>query len=137
MFTALAALLGSGLLGTRGVPRYVLIAVLAVCLGTQTAVVRIMGARDLTTTVITQALAGFAAGSAVGQGTGASQLRKAASVLTMLAGAIAGALLLRVTTAGVVGLAAALTTVAAGCFLLGPPPRTRNEKEATGAAARP
>jgi uncharacterized membrane protein YoaK (UPF0700 family) len=123
LIAVLAVLLGSGVLTTHGTPRYVLTAALALCLGTQTSVVRLMGARDITTTVITQALAGFAAGSAVGQGTEASQLRKAASVVTMLAGAIAGALLLRSTAAGVVGLAAALTALAAGCFLLGPPAR--------------
>ncbi|MCA1221623.1 DUF1275 family protein, partial [Streptomyces sp. 8L] len=117
----LAVLLGTGALATHGVSRYVLIAVLALCLGAQTSVVRLTGARDITTTVITQALAGFAAGSALGHGVRASQLRKAGSVVTMLAGAVAGALLLRATVAGVVGLAAALTALAAGCFLLGPP----------------
>ncbi|MEW2546926.1 YoaK family protein [Streptomyces sp. NPDC047002] len=122
VFAALAALVGAGPLATTGGPRYVLIAVLALCLGAQTSVVRLMGARDVTTTVITQSLAGFAAGSALGQGAEASQLRKAASVVTMLAGAAAGALLLRVTSAGVVGLAAVLVGCAAACFLLAPPP---------------
>ncbi|GAA3745533.1 YoaK family protein [Streptomyces tremellae] len=122
VFAALAALVGAGLLATTGVPRSVLIAVLALCLGAQTSVVRLMGARDVTTTVITQSLAGFAAGSALGRGAEASQMRKAASVVTMLAGAAAGALLLRLTSAGVVGLAAVLVGCAAGCFLPAPPP---------------
>jgi uncharacterized membrane protein YoaK (UPF0700 family) len=137
VLAVLAALLGSGVLASDGGSRYVLITALAGCLGTQTAVVRLTGARDITTTVITQSLAGFAAGSAVGMGADAGQLRRAASVVTMLAGAAAGALLLRVTTAGVVGLASVLAAVGSCCFLLVAAQESAGGKQGAEGARRP
>jgi uncharacterized membrane protein YoaK (UPF0700 family) len=122
LLALLAALIGTGVLGIRGGGRLALIASLAICLGSQAATVRIMGARDITTTVVTQTLAGFAAEGPLGAGGGTRQLRRVGSVLTMFAGAAAGASLLQVTVAWVVGLAAALAAVAAGIFLLGPDP---------------
>ncbi len=141
VFTTLAVLLARGVLGMAGPGRSVLIVALAVCLGAQTSLVRLMGSRDVTTTVITQSLAGWAANTAVGEGGRATQLRKAASVVTMLAGAATGALLLRVTTGGVLGLAAALAACAAALFLLARPlaaeTEAEPEKDATGGQDRP
>jgi uncharacterized membrane protein YoaK (UPF0700 family) len=124
----LAALIGSGALGLGGRPRLAVIALLALSLGVQTATVRRMGARDLTTTVLTQALAGFAADGRLGAGGSARSGRRLGSVLTMCAGAAAGALLLQVTVAGVIGTAAALTGAAAGVFFLAPGPAPLPER---------
>lgn len=117
-----AVLIGTGAVGLGGRRRLVVVAALALCLGVQTATVRLMGARDLTTTVLTQALAGFAADGPPGAGGSARAGRRLGSVVTMFAGAAAGALLLQETVAGVVGLAAVLTGVAGAVFLLAPGP---------------
>lgn len=117
-----AVLVGVGALGTGGRGALVLIAVLGLCCGLQNATVRRMAPRDLTTTVLTQTLTGLAADSVLGAGTGAKPHRGLGSVLTMFAGAAAGALLLRVTVAGVVAGAAVLVAAAACVFALGPAP---------------
>jgi uncharacterized membrane protein YoaK (UPF0700 family) len=62
-------------------------------MGLQNAAVRRIGAPDLTTTVLTMTLTGFAADSKVAGGEGAHPLRKVAAVGAMLAGAFAGGLL--------------------------------------------
>jgi uncharacterized membrane protein YoaK (UPF0700 family) len=85
----LAATLGSG---TRPGSE-LLIVVLGVAMGLQNAAVRRIGAPDLTTTVLTMTLTGFAADSKVAGGEGAHPLRKVAAVGAMLAGAFAGGLL--------------------------------------------
>jgi hypothetical protein len=63
---------------------------------------------DLTTTVLTMTLTGLAADSPLGGGNGAGSSRRTAAVVAMLIGAIAGALLLKVDLAAVLGLAALL-----------------------------
>ncbi len=85
----LAATLGSG---TR--PGSELLgAAMGVAMGPQNAAVRRIGAPDLTTTVLTMTLTGFAADSKAAGGEGAHPLRKVAVVGAMLAGAFAGGLL--------------------------------------------
>ncbi|UNO40827.1 YoaK family protein [Streptomyces sp. MST-110588] len=78
---------------TPGV-RYALIALLGLAMGLQNAVVRRLGVPDLTTTVLTLTLTGLAADSAPAGGTAPRPGRRVLSVLAMLAGALAGALLL-------------------------------------------
>ncbi len=63
---------------------------------------------DLTTTVLTMTLTGLAADSPLGGGDGKGSSRRTAAVVAMLIGAIAGALLLKVQLAAVLGLAALL-----------------------------
>ncbi|MCR6488096.1 DUF1275 domain-containing protein [Amycolatopsis sp. OK19-0408] len=85
----LSATLGSGSrLGSE-----LLIVVLGVAMGLQNAAVRRIGAPDLTTTVLTMTLTGFAADSKAAGGAGAHPLRKVAAVAAMLMGAFAGGLL--------------------------------------------
>ncbi|MFJ9778135.1 YoaK family protein [Amycolatopsis sp. NPDC101161] len=85
----LSATLGSG---TR-VGSELLIVVLGVAMGLQNAAVRRIGAPDLTTTVLTMTLTGFAADSKAAGGPGSHPLRKVAAVGAMLVGALAGGLL--------------------------------------------
>ncbi|MET8997063.1 YoaK family protein [Amycolatopsis sp. Hca4] len=85
----LSATLGAGTrLGAE-----LLIIVLGLAMGLQNAAVRRIGAPDLTTTVLTMTLTGFAADSKAAGGPGAHPLRKVAAVGAMLAGAFAGGLL--------------------------------------------
>jgi uncharacterized membrane protein YoaK (UPF0700 family) len=74
--------------------RYAGIALLAAAMGARSAAVRGLGIRDLNTTVITMTLAGLAADARLTGGNGAGGWRRAAGLAALLAGAIAGALLL-------------------------------------------
>jgi len=66
------------------------IALTAVVMGLRNAVVRKLGVPDLTTTVLTLTIAGFAADSSLAGGDNPRWGRRAAAVLAMLTGAIAG-----------------------------------------------
>lgn len=103
-------------------PKLAAIVPLAVALGLQNATVRRLAVRDLTTTVLTQTLTGLAADSVLAGGAGQQPVRRVWSVVVMLAGAAAGASLLRVTVAGVVGLAAALVLLVCVGFARIPEP---------------
>ncbi|WIV56937.1 DUF1275 family protein [Amycolatopsis nalaikhensis] len=70
-----------------------LIVVLGLAMGLQNAAVRRIGAPDLTTTVLTMTLTGFAADSKAASGEGSHPLRKIAAVGAMVIGAFAGGLL--------------------------------------------
>jgi uncharacterized membrane protein YoaK (UPF0700 family) len=83
-----------------------IIALLAFGMGVRNTTVRRVKVADLTTTVLTMTLTGLAADSRLGGGTGEGSWRRAAAVIAMLAGAIAGALLLKVHLALVLALAA-------------------------------
>jgi uncharacterized membrane protein YoaK (UPF0700 family) len=74
---------------------YAVITLLALAMGVRNATVRRIGVPDLTTTVLTMTLTGFAADSPAGGGSGAGSTRRAAAVLAMLTGGIAGALLVK------------------------------------------
>ncbi|HEY5261533.1 MAG TPA: YoaK family protein [Solirubrobacteraceae bacterium] len=74
---------------------YAVITLLALAMGVRNATVRRIGVPDLTTTVLTMTLTGFAADSPAAGGSGAGSTRRAAAVLAMLTGAIAGALLVK------------------------------------------
>ena len=67
-----------------------LIVVLGVAMGLQNATVRRIGAPDLTTTVLTMTLTGFAADSKAAGGAGSHPVRKVAAVGAMLVGAFVG-----------------------------------------------
>jgi uncharacterized membrane protein YoaK (UPF0700 family) len=87
---------------------YVLIVLMASAMGVRNAIVRYIAVPDLTTTVLTMTLTGFAAESRLAGGSGKGSVRRLAAVLTMLAGAIAGALLLKASVFAPLGLAAVL-----------------------------
>ena len=109
-----AVLTGVGVLPFSGHGSFATIAVLAAALGLQNSTVRHLGAADLTTTVLTLTLTGLAADSVLAGGPGAKPHRRLGSVAAMLAGAAAGAGLLRWSPAAV---AAVLVATVAGAFL--------------------
>jgi uncharacterized membrane protein YoaK (UPF0700 family) len=75
--------------------RYALIGVLGVAMGIQNAAARKIAVPDLTTTVLTLTITGIAADSALAGGPGSKAGGRLTAVATMLAGALAGALLVR------------------------------------------
>jgi uncharacterized membrane protein YoaK (UPF0700 family) len=75
---------------TNAVSGDTLIALLALAMGIRNATVRRLGVPDLTTTVLTMTLTGLAADGR----SSPARIRRLAAVLAMLAGALAGALLL-------------------------------------------
>jgi len=87
---------------------YALIVLMASAMGVRNAVVRSIAVPDLTTTVLTMTLTGFAAESRLAGGSGKGSLRRLAAVLAMLVGAVAGALLLKSSVFAPLGLAAVL-----------------------------
>lgn len=98
-----------------------LIALLALAMGLRNATVRRIAVPDLTTTVLTMTLTGLAADSRLFGGTGKGSTRRTAAVLGMLAGAVAGALLLK--TSVVLPLVAAAALALATLLLYIPAAR--------------
>jgi uncharacterized membrane protein YoaK (UPF0700 family) len=95
---------------------YGLIVLTAVAMGFRNAVVRKLAVPDVTTTVLTMTVTGFASDSSVGGGTNPRWKRRLASIVTMFAGAAAGAMLLRygvVAPLAVSSFVAVLTSIAA------------------------
>jgi len=88
---------GFGLLfvdgATAGAVRYVVLVVLGLSMGTQNAVVRRMGVRDVNTTVLTTALAGLASDLVTVAGRPARAGRRVATVVFLFGGAAVGAAL--------------------------------------------
>ena len=84
------------------------IAMLAFAMGVRNAIVRRIGAADLTTTVLTMTLTGLAADSPAAGGSGKGSVRKITAVAAMLTGAVMGALLLKTSLALPLAVAAAL-----------------------------
>lgn len=95
------------MLAPLGLTTYLLIALLGMTMGLQNALARAFSVPDLTTTVLTMTLTGLAADSRWAGGTQPRTRRRIASVLAMLAGAAAGASLLRLSPALALGAAAA------------------------------
>jgi uncharacterized membrane protein YoaK (UPF0700 family) len=75
--------------------RYTLIAALGISMGIQNASARAIAVPDLTTTVLTLTITGIAADSALAGGTGSKAGRRLVPIVTMLAGALLGATLIR------------------------------------------
>ncbi len=96
-----AMLAGATVLAAAAHPRpasfaaYWTIALMAGAMGIRNATVRRLAVPDLTTTVLTMTLTGLAADSTIAGGSGKGTLRRTSAILAMLAGAIAGALMLR------------------------------------------
>lgn len=119
VLAVVAVLCAVGILSFAGRGGYVTVALLAAALGLQNSTVRRLGAADLTTTVLTLALTGLIADSALAGGAGAKPHRRLGSVVTMLAGAAVGAVLLQVSTVAVIALAAICVAAVAAVFATG------------------
>jgi uncharacterized membrane protein YoaK (UPF0700 family) len=102
-----------------GARRYVVIGLLAAGLGLQNATVRRLAVPDVTTTVLTLTLTGLAADSWLAGGRSPRAGRRLAAVGLMAAGALAGALLLRVDVALPVLAAAVVIALAAVALRFG------------------
>ena len=74
---------------------YALITALGISMGIQNAAARKIAVPDLTTTVLTLTITGIAADSTLAGGSGSKAGRRLLSVVTMLAGAFIGAVLIR------------------------------------------
>ena len=118
----MAALSGLGIAAYHDNGRYATVVVLAAALGIQNSTVRHLRVPDLTTTVLTLALTGFAADSFIAGGPGAKAHRRFGSIVAMVAGAAAGAELLRVSVTPVIAITATVVGTVAFGFALGPPP---------------
>ena len=117
VLVAVAGVVALGLpVGGGGARRYVVIGLLAAGLGLQNATVRRLAVPDVTTTVLTLTLTGLAADSWLAGGRSPRAGRRVAAVGLMAAGALAGALLLRVDVSLPV-LAAALVIALAAAQL--------------------
>ena len=90
------------------------IALMAGAMGIRNATVRRLAVPDLTTTVLTMTLTGLAADSRLVGGSGKGSARRTAAIVAMLAGAVAGALLLR--TGLTLPLASAAALALATCL---------------------
>ena len=102
-----------------GARRYVVIGLLVAALGLQNATVRRLAVPDVTTTVLTLTLTGLAADSWLAGGRSPRAGRRVAAVGLMAAGALVGALLLRVDVALPVLAAAVLVALAAVALRFG------------------
>jgi uncharacterized membrane protein YoaK (UPF0700 family) len=90
-----AVLAGVGADPVTGGSRYALIVVLGLAMGLQNAAARKLAVPDLTTTVLTLTITGVAADSTLAGGGGARAGRRLTAAVTMLAGALIGAVLVR------------------------------------------
>jgi uncharacterized membrane protein YoaK (UPF0700 family) len=109
---------------------YVLIVLMAAAMGVRNAVVRRIAVPDLTTTVLTMTLTALASESRPAGGSGQGSIRRLSAVLAMLVGAIAGALLLKITLFLPLAVAAGLALATALVYV----PRTlRRETAGVGA----
>jgi uncharacterized membrane protein YoaK (UPF0700 family) len=93
------------------------IALLALAMGVRNATVRRLGVPDLSTTVLTMTLTGLAADSRVAGGSGDGSVRRISAVLAMLSGAVAGALLLKISLVPPLLAAAALALLVALAYV--------------------
>lgn len=109
-----AIALGVALVAVGSAPlgRYLIIAALSIAMGLQNAAARRLAVPDLTTTVLTLTLTGFAADSALAGGTNPHPGRRAIATVSMFLGAAIGALvLLHVGSSAVLALALALLLI--------------------------
>ena len=92
--TVAAALIAALVVGVgSGWPRFVVIALLALAVGTRNAAVRRLAVPDMSTTVLTTTLTGLASESSLAGGTNPHLRNRSTSVIAMFAGAVVGAVL--------------------------------------------
>jgi len=115
--TALLGAATAAAFGYRGDPTsqatqtYELIVLTALAMGMRNASVRKLAIPDLTTTVLTLTITGLAADSSLAGGTNPRWRRRLASVLLMFVGAVAGALLSRLSVLLTISLACATSAI--------------------------
>jgi uncharacterized membrane protein YoaK (UPF0700 family) len=95
---------------------YVIIGLVAFAMGVRNATVRKLAVPDLTTTVLTLTLTGFAADSRTAGGTSHNSRRRVAAVASMLIGALIGALLEKQSLALPLAIAAGTVTATLAGF---------------------
>ena len=117
---ALSILAGAGVLNYHDNTKLILTAGLAVTFGSQNATARLFGIQELSTTVLTSTIVGLGFDSRLAGGTGHREKLRYTVVLTMCAGAVAGATITRFTVAPAIALAAAVVAVSAAIFRFGP-----------------
>jgi uncharacterized membrane protein YoaK (UPF0700 family) len=93
------------------------IAFMAGAMGIRNATARRLAVPDLTTTVLTMTLTALAAESTLAGGTGKGTLRRTSAVVAMLAGAVAGALMLRTGPTLPLAFAAAIALATCAAYL--------------------
>jgi uncharacterized membrane protein YoaK (UPF0700 family) len=92
----IAAILAAAIDVTPDSPSgYIVIALLAMAMGTRNATIARIGGSDLTTTVLTSTLAWVAADLPFTGGSGKGSVRRTAALMALFCGALAGALLLK------------------------------------------
>jgi uncharacterized membrane protein YoaK (UPF0700 family) len=94
-----------------GFSGYAVIALLALAMGVRNATVRKIAVPDLTTTVLTMTLTGLAADSRLAGGDGRGSTRRILAIVTMLVGALVGALELKTSIVLPLATASALAAV--------------------------
>jgi uncharacterized membrane protein YoaK (UPF0700 family) len=100
-----------------GASAVAVIAALALAMGTRTATVRRIGVPDLSTVVLTLTLTALAAESRPAGGSGKGTTRRSTAVISMLAGAVTGALLVRTSVALALAVAAVFALLAGLAYL--------------------
>lgn len=96
LVAASAILAGVGKIRPGATGAYVVIVLLAFAMGVRSTAVRRIGVPDLSTVVLTMTLSALASGSRLAGGSGAGTVRRLTAVVAMFAGALSGALLLKV-----------------------------------------
>jgi uncharacterized membrane protein YoaK (UPF0700 family) len=113
LLVALALALVLAAVASAPLERYLVIAALSLAMGLQNATARRLAVPDLTTTVLTLTLTGFAADSSIAGGGNPRPGRRMIATAAMFAGAAVGALLLlRVSTGAVLALVLVLLVMA-------------------------
>ena len=110
---------------------YALIALMALAMGLRNAVVRKLAVPDQTTTVLTLTVTGIASDSSLAGGANLRWRTRVTAVITMFAGAAAGAMLLRYGVfAPLVASSLLLVVVLAWIFVMGPEDRQLGSERA-------
>jgi uncharacterized membrane protein YoaK (UPF0700 family) len=116
----LSILSGVGVLNYHDNTKLILIAGLAATFGSQNVTARLFGIQELSTTVLTSTIVALGFDSRLAGGTGHREKLRYSVVVTMCAGAVAGATITRFTVAPAIALAAAVVAVSAAIFRFGP-----------------
>ncbi|WP_322857834.1 YoaK family protein [Mycobacterium shigaense] len=120
LLLTLAVLAGAGVLHYHDNTKLIMIAALGVTFGLQHSSARQFGIQELSTTVLTSTIVSLGLDSRLAGGTGAREKLRITVVLTMCAGAFAGATMSRFVVAPVFAVTAAVIAVSLSIFLLGP-----------------
>jgi len=104
---------------------YLVIVLTGLAMGIRNATIRRLGEREVNTTVLTMTLIGIASDSVLAGGNNQGVVRRVGFVMSVLAGAAAGAVLLRYSASLPLGIAGAASTVCAVAAYLGMPPASR------------